>query len=81
MAVAAYMIKITREDVYQWLLAFSAETHHPKPLREFLVKKIQDLHLPDLEVDISARDDIEGPTINVIELILLDLHSYGYPFK
>jgi len=74
MAVAAKLIPITREHVYQWREAYDGEL----PLRDYLVGKIAEMNLVDEYLDVNFRDDWIGEAVHVVDVILEDLPSYGW---
>lgn len=77
MAVAAHELKITREEVHQWLSDYTGD---PDKLHDYIEDKVAEKELPDTEVNIAARDDLEGDAIDVVDLIMMDIQSYG-PFS
>jgi hypothetical protein len=77
MAVKARDIPITREDVYEMLEDFDGQKKHTKKLHDHLEKKIKDKgHNPDQLVDTSTNDSLNDET-SVVDMILLDIESYG----
>jgi hypothetical protein len=74
MAINANEVPITRDDVFQWI----QEARDKKVGKEdYIRSQIDALELPDRAVDVSQRDDVQGAQIDVADLVVADLESYG----
>jgi hypothetical protein len=76
MAVKPRDVGLTREDVWLWLKAYDGQVRDTKKLRAYLQQKVTDAELPDEEIDVSDRTDIDGKKMYVVDMIMLDLESY-----
>ena len=77
MALSHYNIPITREMVHEWLQEYDGNRSEAEPLREFIRSKVDALDLPDTLVDTSQRDDYATDEVDVVDLIMGDINSYG----
>ena len=77
MALTAREIPITREEVRGWVVAWGKMDPNKRPtLEEYVVQQVDDLNLPDDEVDVSSRSDFPGDTVKIHDAIIADLQSY-----
>jgi hypothetical protein len=67
---------LDREQVSAWLTEY-AKLKKPQDLKTFLQGKVAALKLPTEMVNTTAHDNLENQT-PVVEMILMDLPSYGY---
>lgn len=78
MAVAPLDIPVTREMASGWLNIWSQLPDGKKtPLREFLQARIKAAQQEGVLVDTSGNDTLRDAT-PLVDMILMDLPSYGY---
>lgn len=76
MAVKPRDIGLTREDVWLWLKAYDGQLKDTKKLRAYLQQRVTQADLPDEEIDVSDRTDIDGNRVHIVDMIMRDLESY-----
>jgi hypothetical protein len=76
MAIGARDVPITREQVHGWLADYDGEIGPTKKMKKYIEGKVKELELPDRMVDVSLRDDFDGPEVDVVDIIMEDLGSY-----
>jgi hypothetical protein len=74
MAVNPRDIPITREQMHGWLQEYESLEVKPDK-REFLISKLGD-HATTL-VNTSQRDDYSADQVELIDMVMDDLESYG----
>lgn len=73
MAVGARDVPITREQAHDWLTSYEGPL---TGLRDYLQSKVDELDIPDQQVDVADRTDLPGEAISVVDVIMADLGSY-----
>jgi hypothetical protein len=77
MAIDARDVGITREEAYGWLQEYEGQFRATKKMRDYLSEKITEKGLdPEAMVNTIGHDNMGNET-PVVDMILMDLESYG----
>lgn len=78
MAMNPRDIKVTREDMDRWLSNYDGQVRDTKKLRDYLEQCLTDEGLdPEAMVNTTGHDSL-GDETPLVEMLMMDLESYGY---
>lgn len=69
---------LSRDLIRQAIISWKAQRSqgNTQTFRQFLESRPAIQNLKERDVDVSQRDDFDGETVDIVDMILLDIRSY-----